>query len=63
MGWRPPWVKQWTSILRHWSRCTKMHQNRINFKIVSWSIRKANCKIKNWSYNVMEMFKMYEYEN
>jgi DNA gyrase inhibitor GyrI len=24
MGWTPLYVKQWTNIFSHWSRCTKM---------------------------------------
>ena len=62
MGWKPPYVKQWTNIFRHWSRCTKMENNRINYKVFKWSIRKDSYKIKNWSYQVMEMLKCYNME-
>jgi hypothetical protein len=62
MGWKPPYVKQWTNIFRHWSRCTKMENNRINYKVFKWSIRKGSYKIKNWSYQVMEMLKCYNME-
>ncbi len=62
MGWKPPYVKQWTNIFRHWSRCTKMENNRLNSKVFKWSIRKGSYKIKNWSYLVMEMLKCYNME-
>jgi hypothetical protein len=62
MGWKPPYVKQWTNIFRHWSRCTKIENNRINYKVFKWSIRKGSYKIKNWSYQVMEMLKCYNME-
>ena len=46
MGWKPPAVKQWTHILRHWCRCTKMENSRINYKVFQWSVRKSSYKIK-----------------
>ena len=63
MGWKPPAVKQWTNILRHWCRCTKMENSRTNYKVFQWSVRKSSYKIKNWSYQVMEMLKFYNYGN
>lgn len=62
MGWKPPCVKQWSSVLRHWARCSIMDPHRINFKIFKWSIRKCNTRIKNWSFRVIEMLKLYNYE-
>ena len=62
MGWKPPFVKQWVNIFRHWSRCTKMNDDRSNYKIFRWSIRKGNHRIKNWSYQVMEMLKRHNIE-
>ena len=62
MGWKPPCVRQWTNIFRHWSRCTKMDHNRINYKVFKWSIRRGNNRIKNWSYRVMEMLKLLNFE-
>ena len=59
MGWKPPYVKQWSNIFRHWARCTKMDKDRINYKVFIWSIRKSSYKIKNWSYKVIEMLKLY----
>jgi hypothetical protein len=34
MGWKPPYVKQWTNIFRHWFRCTKMENIVIPWIIV-----------------------------
>jgi hypothetical protein len=31
--------------------------DRINFKVFKWSIKKANGRIKNWSYSICEMLK------
>ena len=58
MGWKPPYVKQWVNIFRHWSRCSKMDRNRINYKVFKWSVRKSSYRIKNWSYQVLEMLKL-----
>ena len=32
LGWKPPCVKQWTSVFRHWARCSVINQYRINFQ-------------------------------
>ena len=61
MGWKPPYVKQWTNVCRHWERCTKMDTSRINFKVFKWSLNKANSRIKNWNLRVMEMFRLYNF--
>jgi hypothetical protein len=34
-----------------------MEHDRINFKVFKWSIKKANGRIKNWSYRICEMLK------
>ena len=34
-----------------------MEHDRINFKVFKWSIKKANGRIKNWSYSICEMLK------
>ena len=62
MGWKPPCVKQWINIFRHWSKCTKMDNNRINYKVFKWSVMKGSCKLKNWCYKVMEMLKSFDFE-
>lgn len=62
MGWKPSYVRQWVNVFRHWSRCSKMDVDRINYKVFKWSIRKGSYRIKNWSYQVMEMLKFYNME-
>ncbi|XP_071151601.1 uncharacterized protein [Mytilus edulis] len=63
MGWKPPSVKQWSSVFRHWKRCSIMTHDRINFKVFKWSIKKARGRIKNWSHRVIEMFKNHNFDN
>ena len=32
MAWKPVYVNQWNCIFRHWSRCVKMNEERVNLK-------------------------------
>ncbi|VDI59777.1 Hypothetical predicted protein [Mytilus galloprovincialis] len=41
MGLKPPCVKRWINIFRRWSYCTKMDNNRINYKVFRWSVMKG----------------------
>ena len=55
MGWKPANIRQWSNVFRHWARCSIMEHDRINFKVFKRSIKKANGRIKNWSYRICEM--------
>ena len=44
MGWIPNSIKQWSCILRLWSRFTKMCNTRLNKKVFLWSNRNCNNK-------------------
>lgn len=57
MGWRPPSVKQWTCIFRHWARCSVMTNDRINYKVFKWSHKNAVNNKKNWCNRVMKKLK------
>lgn len=48
MGWKPPIVKQWERVFRHWNRCVTMDTNRVNSKIFHWSLTCARNRCKNW---------------
>jgi hypothetical protein len=59
MGWKPAYmyIRQCSNVFRHWARCSIMEHDRIHFKVSKWSIKKANGRIKNWSYRICEMLK------
>lgn len=57
MGWRPGTIKQWSSVYRHWSRLTKMSNDRVNRKVFLWGNTIGNGKIKNWQFRVKSRFK------
>lgn len=57
MGWMPCVIKQWSCILRTWSRYTKMCNNRLNKKVFLWANRSCNSKIKNWNFRVHSKFR------
>jgi hypothetical protein len=52
MGRKPCIVKQSTSVLRIWSRFTKMSECRLNRKVFLWSNRISFSKVRNWNYRV-----------
>lgn len=56
MGWRPPFVKQWSNVFRHWSRLCKMNFNRLNRKVIKWSNLYGFKRIKNWCFRECNQF-------
>ena len=57
MGWKPCIVKQWTSVLRTWSRFTKMSECRLNRNVFLLGSRISYSKVRNWNYRVNTKFK------
>jgi len=51
MGWLPPIVKQWKSVMGHWFRLSNMDTSRINHKVFMWSYNMRN-RCKNWCFNI-----------
>jgi hypothetical protein len=51
---KPAYIRPWSNVFRHWARCSRMEHDKINFKVFKWSIKKANGRIKNWSYRICE---------
>jgi hypothetical protein len=47
MGRKPCIVKQWISVLRIWSRFTKMSECRLNRKVFLWSNKISFSKVRN----------------
>lgn len=39
-----------------------MDNDRINYKVFKWCIKKGSHKLKNWSYQVMEILQIYKME-
>jgi hypothetical protein len=56
MGRKPCIVKQWISVLRIWSRFTKMSECRLNRKVFLWSNKISFSKVRNWNYRVNTKF-------
>ena len=52
MAWKPVYVNQWNCIFRHWSRCVKMNEERVNFKIFRWSFNSAVMNKRNMCFKV-----------
>ena len=57
MGWRPPSVKQWTCVFRHWARCNIMCTDRLNYRMFKWCYSNALNKRRNWCFRIMSKFK------
>ncbi|XP_053393694.1 uncharacterized protein LOC128555443 [Mercenaria mercenaria] len=51
MGWLPPSIRQWKSVLGHWFRLNRMDNSRINNKVFKWSYRLRK-QTKNWCCNI-----------
>ena len=52
MGWTPVLVKQWKSIGRLWARFNEMSINRLNKRILIWSLTNSSTRCKNWAFRV-----------
>ncbi len=48
MGWKPPIVRQWERVFKHWNRCISMDETRVNGAIFKWSSGCALNRCKNW---------------
>ena len=46
MGWRLPYERQWTCIIRHWLRLSNMDSSKLCSKIFTWSVLKASLNVK-----------------
>ena len=57
MDWKPPCVKQWRCVFRHWARCNVMSTDRVNYKVFRWAFRNAFNKKKNWCFRIMTKFR------
>ena len=51
MGWTPPYIRQWKSVMGHWFRLTQMNNRRINRHIFKWCENKM-FNSKNWCYDI-----------
>ena len=51
MGWTPPIVKQWKTVISHWARLNKIDNNRLNYNIFKWNYHLMGSH-KNWFYRV-----------
>ena len=51
MGWQPPLIKQWKSVMGLWFRLNSFGENILNFQVFKWTHRvKIQCK--NWCQRV-----------
>ena len=57
MGWKSPFVRQWSAIAREWCRYSKMDDSRQNRHVFSWA---TNSRSTNWATKCHEMFNRYE---
>ena len=51
IGWTPPLVRQWKTILGHWFRLNSLDGTRINNIVFKWT-HEHTASIKNWCYKV-----------
>ena len=51
MGWIPPSVRQWKTVLNHWFRLSNMEYVRLNNHIFRWAHRHRDSR-KNWRFRV-----------
>ena len=54
MAWVPPIIRQWKSIVGHWSRLCNTPVSRVNKRIALWANGKACSTYKSWFYYVNE---------
>ena len=47
VGWTPPIVRQWKSVVTHWFRLQSMNENRLNHKQFL-VVENLKFKYKNW---------------
>ena len=51
MGWIPPIVRQWKTVIGHWFRLNNLEETRINHTVFKWTHQLQN-STKNWCYKV-----------
>ena len=59
MGWVPPQIKQWKTVLSHWFRLNHMGNERVNKQKFRWSQRTRH-KHKNWCFQVNKILQKSE---
>ena len=56
MGWVPPGVRQWKSVVSFWARVSCTITTRLNKRIALWAHSKSE-RCKNWYFCVKKMLK------
>ena len=51
VGWSPPIIKQWKSVLKQWLRLNSLENSRINRTIFVWDYNSKD-KCRNWNYRL-----------
>lgn len=54
MGWIPPFIKQWKSVIRNYFRLKDMSEDRINKQVFRWMCDKSSSNCKNWNFRVQK---------
>ena len=55
VGWSPPIIKQWKSVLKQWLRLNSLENSRINRTIFVWDCNSKD-KCRNWNYRLYKCF-------
>ena len=49
LGWKLPFHRQWSAVVKLWCRLCKMSNDRLPKKIFNWSLQISNnSRVKNW---------------
>ena len=63
MAWTPTVVRQWKSVTRFYKHLCVCDNNRIVYKVFSWTHRCAEDKKKNWVWRIHHTFKSLDIEH
>jgi len=63
MAWTPTVVRQWKSVTRFYKHLCVCDNNRIVYKVFSWTHRCAEDKKKNWVWRIHHKFKSLDIEH
>ena len=63
MGWTPPHIKQWKSVLKLEIRMKSMEVTRLKSKVYIWAEGKGGNNGRNWTFRLKQHMRKYNFSN
>ena len=63
MGWTPPHIKQWKSVLKLEIRMKSMEATRLNSKVYIWAKGKGGNNCRNWTFRLKQHMRKCNFSN